>query len=285
LLESLLQWLVTSKGIGALNQILMRVRAGTDPNPNVYATRWVLALQPFFARHTLRPMAKQFIEQNGTPLLRILGPDGSGRTYTQEYFDYLSDQIPGIHVAHARIGLNDAPSFDLEWLGQTLAGYMGITKELPAPSSSSYASTLCRWVLQHAMAGGEKWIFVFDGFDQPYVQADVVSFTHLLAERISMGEHRKRLRLVLIAYDKPISQVSDAIVLRETLPPSTTIVQQDLIDCLLELNVQRKSANKAEIAVGEMAKIADRILMQAPANGKERLKSINEQLLQLQSMQ
>ena len=48
----LLDYLVTTAGIGAFSPILTRVRQRVDPNPSIYDSAWLLGDSlPFFDRH------------------------------------------------------------------------------------------------------------------------------------------------------------------------------------------------------------------------------------------
>src|ERR1035441_232187 len=72
LLESLLEYLIHSEGMGELDPILIRVRQRIDPNPNVYDSSWLLSnSRPFFDRHELRGHARLLIEEDGWPILQV----------------------------------------------------------------------------------------------------------------------------------------------------------------------------------------------------------------------
>jgi len=54
LLEMLLNYLVTTRGLGAFNVVLSRVRRREDPNPSVYDSTWLIGQRPFFDRQDFR---------------------------------------------------------------------------------------------------------------------------------------------------------------------------------------------------------------------------------------
>src|SRR5215831_252680 len=80
LLELLLERMVVQGGKGALAPVLARVRRKEDPNPDPFATLWVLSNQPFLDRVPLRSAAKRLVEEITHPILRVNGPSLSGKT-------------------------------------------------------------------------------------------------------------------------------------------------------------------------------------------------------------
>src|SRR5262249_3897506 len=94
MVELLLARLINTPGFGALAPLRDRVNQRIDPNAGIFQARWVIANQPFFDRGVTRLAIQQLIEGVTHPILRINGPNKSGKTYTFELLSHLSDQGP-----------------------------------------------------------------------------------------------------------------------------------------------------------------------------------------------
>jgi len=262
LLELLLVKLVNLGGKGRLAPILSRVHSGIDPNPNPFSTLWVLADQPFLDRASLRVSAKQLVENVAKPVLRVFGPPKSGKTYTTELFSYVMQEgRPDLHVVPVRLAPGTAASYDVEELAESLTLSMEKTEPLPSRSSSSYPGALCRWLIRNAAKNTGLWVFVLDGFAQPDLKSEVVELVQILAQQIAVPEFARKLRLVLLRFDKPLSGNWRAKTIDDFLLINVT--QQDIENCLTEFNHRmlarmrpEKTIKPAEIPVLAAAMLA-----------------------------
>lgn len=281
LMEKLLSKLIAaglSAGIAELSGALARVKLQQDPNDDCYTSYWVLNGQPFLNRQTLRPLLKDFIQSNTRSLLQIAGP-GAGRTYTREFFDYLASQFGELHLVPIILSKKDGPSYNVEALAEDILNPMGVG--VPESSSSSDAASLCRLILRTTKLQPGLWIFVLDGFGQADLQPQVQELVRLLTVKCTSPEYRRKMRLVLVNYTVSLEDVLPAAIVNENIPlPSVS--RQDLINCLLQLNEQRRQA-RAPLLDG-LDVIADAMLAAAPqaddprATEKARLKFLNDRL-------
>jgi hypothetical protein len=267
LMEKLLGKLLAggvSAGTAELMAALVRVKLKQDPNDKCYNTYWVLRDQPFLNRQSLRPVLKDFIQSSDRSLLKICGP-GAGRTYTGELLDYLSSQLEDLHFVPVTLNKEDGPSYKVQSFAADLLNPMG--EDVPESSSSSDAGELCRRILRTTKKQLGLWIFVLDGFEQTDLQPQIKELIRLLAEKCTIPEYRRKVRLVLINYSEPFERLLPAAIAKEEiLIPSVN--RQDLIDCLTQLNNQRLQIGLPQL--DGLGTIADAMLAGAPAAGDPR---------------
>jgi hypothetical protein len=287
LLEMLLDYLVTTAGIGAFSQILTRVRHRVDPNPSIYDSAWLLGdSRPFFDRHDLRTRVRHLIEQNGRPILRVWADEHSfGRTYSVRFLEHLEDCSPdAVHVLAAELSPGAGPSYRAEDLLKELKTQFRKSTAIPDRVGSSYPKDAARWMLEQMMSNDGLWLVVLDGFGQRPLNNEVIETIEALANRVTIGQHRRRVRLVLLDYPHPLPSVSGADILEETLPPVADIRPGDLVPCVAAWDAQRRRQGLAGVADGRFAELADDMLRHAPAHGRERLATLNASLVALLDM-
>lgn len=287
LLEILLEYLITQQGFGSFKVILTRVQHRIDPNPSVYDSSWLLDdSRPFFDRHHLRKHVRLLIEQNGRPILRVSADDKSfGRSYTARFFEHLEDCLPkDVHVLAAEVSRSAGPSYQVEDLLDELNTQFPNSSPLPDRAGSSYPTVAARWLLRQMMTNAGLWLVALDGFGQRPLNDEVRETVEDLAYRVTVGQHRRRVRLVLLDYPHALPNVSPADILEETLPAAASICQADLMPCLEAWDGQRRRNGLIGVAAGELSKLAHDICGQAPTAGKGRLMTLNAQLIELLGM-
>jgi hypothetical protein len=283
LLELLLTRLIIQGGKGGLQSLLVRVQAHVDPNPDPYMALWVLADQPFLARDPLRNAAKQLIEDGTRPILRVNGPKSSGKSYTVELLSYVMQiSRPDIHVVPVLLAEGTGPSYELEELAESLVLSMEKTDPLPPRSNSSYPAALCRWLIRNVNKNPGIWIFVLDGFGQPNLTNDVGEMIYQLAQQIGMPEFARKMRLVLLHFDRPLKGNWRARTLDDGLQLGG-ITQKHMEDCLREFN--RKMAGLGKISkmvqAAEIPILAASMLGRCGGAGTSQLPNLYEELLAL----
>ena len=284
LLEMLLEYLVDAKGYGTFDAILRRVQQRIDPNSSVYVSSWLLDnSRPFFDRHDLRSRAQLLIEQNGRPILLVSSDEkGYGRSYSLRFLEHLENCQPDdVHVLAASVSKGAAPSYQVEDLLAEIGAQLRSAGSLPERTRSSYSEYAALWLLQQLMRTGDLWVLVLDGFGQPQLHPEVHETIQSLAYQVTVGQYRRRIRLVLLDYPHPLPQVSPADMLRETLSPAAHIGQADLMPCLESWDTLRREGGLVGIASGELHKLADGIIAKAPPEGKDRLETLNAELVKL----
>lgn len=284
LLESLLEYLVTHEGIGRLDPILIRVRQQVDPNPSVYDSSWLLSdSRPFFDRHELRGHVRLLIEEDGWPILRVRADEESfGRSYTSRFFQHLERRAPArLHVLTAVISRGAGPSYQVEDLLDELASQLSRCEPMPERTGSFYPTQAARWLLRQINRNDGFWLLVLDGFGQRPITEEVQLTVEDLAFRVPNGQHRQRVRLVLLDYPHPLPNVDPADILEEALQPTANICKADLLPCLKTWDGLRRKKGLKGVAPDKLATLADDIIGQAPAVGKARLETLNAKLTDL----
>lgn len=283
LLDMLLAYLVTRRGEGAFQDILARVRQHVDPNPSVYDSAWLIGQRPFLDRWDFRQRVRLLIEENGRPILRVSAADGSfGRTYSRYFLEHIEDRSPDtVHVLAVELSAGTGPSYQVLDLLDTVDAQLGAQDPIPQRTGSSYPVSAALWVLKQMMKRPGRWLVAFDGFGQRELNPEVRETIEALAVRVPVGQHRRRIRLVLLDYPQQLPGVSPADVLEETLPPAAGVVRADLEVCLEAWDAERKRERSLGLADGQLTKLADGILGRAPRTGKARLEVLNAELSKL----
>jgi hypothetical protein len=89
---------------------------------------------------------------------------------------------------------------------------------------------------------------------------------------------------VLLDYPHSLPGVSPLDVLKETVGPAANISRIDLMPCLLAWNHLREEQGLAGALAGELHQLADGMLGKAPQDGKDRLETLNAELVKLLDM-
>ena len=284
MLESLLEYLIDREGIGELDPILIRVRQRIDPNPSIYDSHWLLSdSRPFFDRHELRGLVRLLIEEDGWPILRVrAGQESFGRSYTSRFFQHLERRSPTrLRVLTAAISRGAGPSYQVEDLLDELGAQFSNGEHTPERTGSFYPTQAARWLLRQMNRNDGFWLIVLDGFGQRPINEEVQLTVEDLAFRIPDGQHRQRIRLVLLDYRHPLPNVDPADILEETLRPAASICRADLLPCLETWDGLRRKKGLKGVAPDGLAALADDIIGQAPAAGKVRLETLNAKLTDL----
>jgi hypothetical protein len=246
LLELLLLRLVNQGGKGRLAYLLPRVQARTDANPDPFNALWVLADQPFQDRASLRVAPRHVIENSARPILRVFGPPKSGKSYTTELFSFvMQESRPDLHVVPVQLAPGTAASYEVEELADSLTLSMEKADPLPKRSNSSYPGALSRWLIRNANRNPGVWVFVLDGFAQPDLKPEVIELVQLLAQQVAIPEFAKKLRLILLHFDQPLTGNWRAKTIDDSLQAGG-ITTQDITNCLTDFNSKMLTLNHPE---------------------------------------
>jgi hypothetical protein len=295
LLEMLIDHLVSTQLKDGLNGLLDRVRAGIDPNPTPYDAAWLLNhSRPFFSRPDLRGQARELIEQNGQPILVVTSGEpageivggsakrGFGLSYTGKFFEHLEDCSPAdLHVLPATISAGSGPTYRIEDLLEELSAQFARSDPPPNRIGSSYPDAVARWLLRQMMQNDGLWLVLLDGFGQRPLNEEVRLAVEALAQRVTVGQFRRRIRLVLLGYPHPLPQVDSVEILNEELPPATDVRPADLRPCLIAWDDLRRSKGLPGAAPTVLEGLACELVEQAPPTGRARLQHLNAELTKL----
>lgn len=283
-MEKLLSHLANVRGVTGMKELAERVARKEDPLSSVYEAQWILGDLPFFDRESLRAHSAELIDEAKRPLLRVNGDPGFGRSYTSRFFDFLSQEKGDIlHVAVARLEPKQAPSYMVDELAQELVSYMGNAK-VPPRTGSSYPAALRRFMLGEASAKTGRWIFLLEGFDQRDVHPEVRELIQLLAQSVCDGDHRKRMRVVLIDYPADLPSVLPADILVDELKAPSELGTDVVVRCLVALDEKRKKLGRTPLNTNELGAMAKGILDAGPPEGKARLQHLYDKLVKIRDV-
>jgi len=295
LLEMLIDYLVNVQLNIGLSGLLDRVQAGIDPNPTPYDAAWLLNhSRPFFGRADLRGQARELIEQNGQPILVVTSGEpageaagdsakkGFGLSYTGKFFEHLEDCSPAdLHVLPATISAGSGPTYRIEDLLEDLSAQFARSDPPPERTGSSYPDAVARWLLRQMMQNGGLWLVLFDGFGQRPLNEEVRLAVEALAQRVTSGQFRRRIRLVLLGYPHALPQVESVEILSEELLPAASVCPADLRPCLTAWDELRRSRGLSGAAPDVLDGLARELVEQAPPTGRVRLQHLNTELTKL----
>jgi hypothetical protein len=287
LMDLLLDYLITARGIGALAVVQQRVRDQIDPNPSEYGSTWLIGQRPFFDRRTLRERVQRLIEDNGRPILRVSpAPDSFGRTYSRYFLEHLEDRSTGaVHVVAVELGAGTGPSYQIDDLLDTVASQLGVADPLPQRVSSDHPRTAARWLLKHLMSRPGRWLLVLDGFGDRGLHPEVRQTIEALAAAVPSGQYRLRIRLVLLDYPHPLPGTTPADILEDALSPAAQIGVADVGPCLADWDAERKQQGRDGLSAGDLVKLATGLLESVPASGRVRLEALNAELSKLRELE
>ena len=215
--------LAQARGVAGMHELAERVARREDPLSAVYQAQWIHGDVPFFDRESLRTHSKELIDEAQRPLLRVNGDSGFGLSYTTRFFDFLSQEKGDtLHIAVAPPEVRGGSVVLSRRTRSRLVSYMGNAK-VPARATSSYPAALRRFVLGEAAARTGRWIFLLEGFNQEDLQPEVKELIQLLARSVCDGDHRKRMRLVLIDCPADLPSVLPADILEDNLKAPSEI--------------------------------------------------------------
>jgi hypothetical protein len=284
LMERLLTLLLNQGAFPRLGAILAQVKTGIDPGDKAFDTLWVQADQPFLDRRPLRASIRELVDKSSRPVLRVNGASSSGKSYTTELLNHVMAEIrPDLHVVPAVLSPGAGPLYELDELADSMTYLMPKRTPFPGRSSSSYAGTLCRWVVNNAKAHGGIWIFVLDGFAQQGVKLEITDFIQLLAQQVMIPEAAKHVRLVLLHFDSALSGNWRPRTMDDGPLPAALISKQELVDCLTQFNDQMKEQGKIDrmIAPEAISTIADDMIEQGGTNPCQQLCFLHAELTAL----
>jgi hypothetical protein len=286
LLERLLTELINGgHDGGTLTALRTRVAQKIDPNPDPANALWLNANIPFLSRTASRPLIGSLLNGTIQPILRVLGPDrdggGCGKSYTRELLDHVCENRSDLHLVPVEIPKGMAASYSADAVAEALVSPTTTALATKPPrATSGYASALCRWVLNAATNTPGKWVYLLDGFGDKNLPAETCELVQALAAGITIGDFRRRFRLVLVDYAAPLPSVHPAKELRDNVPAATAITAADLVACLDAhyKDLVARGANRQPLTPADLIVVADGLLAQAPADPAVRLGSLNTTL-------
>lgn len=156
---------------------------------------------PFVARDELRDALRNFFTI-GRRVLVVNGPTYSGKTYSLQMINHLSEALRGYNVASISLKEEGTTRLSPHDVAASLAYQMGFTDTPPARAAemdSRWAKRIRDWLIGKVRASGTPWVFVFDGFDDRDLPDDTHELIHDLIVRVG-NRSVPALRLVLLSY-------------------------------------------------------------------------------------
>jgi len=192
---------------------------------------------------------------------------------------------PDLHVVPVQLAPGTGLSYDVEELAESLTLSMAMTNPLPQRTGSSYPGALCRWIIRNANRNSGVWIFVLDGFGQP-LKSEVTALIQLLAQQIAIPEFARKLRLVLLHFDQPLTGNWRARTIDDGPLIIGGITTQDLIDCLIAFNQRMAAINQGAkmILPAEIPALATAMLERCGGASASQLPSLYDELLAIARM-
>ncbi len=258
-------------GVGLVSNvdaIIDRITRKINILDEVWYSPWVRDGEPFFDRGPLRDTLKNVSRTTGRAILRIEGDADSGKTYSSQLLEYVSQETAwSFQVINVEVEKGSEITLNALSLAQIIVGEMGFRHTVadsgladPAVHSIPVLQT---WILQSARASGKQWWLFLDGFRLLPEKNTARDLVQGLADKIANGSYRQYLRLILCDFDKPLSRVDEDKMLfdrpqRLSDPDALLAVRE----CLRRLYI---AENKIP-APGELDARAQAVLLNLPAD-------------------
>ncbi len=204
-------------GVGVvpnLNDIVQRLNDRINVLNEIWHSSWVRNGFPFADRAALRETLEDLSSAGGRAILRIEGDPRSGKTYTTELLEYVSEASAWkFKIIQVKIEEGGDQGMNALTLAQIIVGEMGFAntpRDSPLLDPTVHnISSLLSWILRCAINSGRQWWLFFDGFRFLPQQNSARSLAQGLADKIANGSHRQYLRLILTDFDTLLSRVDD----------------------------------------------------------------------------
>jgi hypothetical protein len=257
-------------GIGAvatLNAIVGRLQNKINILDDQWYVHWVQNGLPFVDREPLRDTLRDLARADGRPVLRIEGDAHSGKTYTNELLEHVSQtQGWSFKIIRVEVEKESALTMNALTLAQIIVGEMGFPNSpadstLPDPAVHDI-QLLQRWVLGKARASGKRWWLSLDGFGLLPEKNTARSLIQGLADNIANRSFRESLRLILIDYDKPLTRVEDERIAFDT--PEARLADKVAVKAIQDCLDRLYKALGRQPASGEIETKTQAILTNVP---------------------
>ena len=234
-------------GVGVvadIDQILARVHNEINVLDEVWYHNWLRNDAPFVDRGPLRNALTSFARADGRPILRVEGDPKTGKSYSRELLEYVS-QNSRWSFEVVPVEIQEGAGFDINSvrLTQLIVGGMGASPALsesglPDPAEEDI-QLLLNWIWRVASNARKKWWIFLDGFRFVHPRNSARKLIQALAERIANGNYRQWLRLILVDYDEPLSRVDEDDRVAYDRPDPAKADVTAVADCLRQLYSRR----------------------------------------------
>lgn len=256
-------------------QIIARLKNPPPKPPDPVDAVLLTSDMPFVNRSILRKRLRVLRNPLGTKrILVVNGPRCSGKSYTREMIDHLSDG--SLRHCHVKLQSEQVASTGAREVARDLVSLMGQPLDrYPTDNTNEdrWTQELANWVLLEAVNTPRNWWLVLDGFNHPDLRADTRKLIRHLADQVNNGIFVERCRLVLLDFDFTGLAVSPARILFEELDPPPQL-DGEILPCVTAI-LSRGRNQDADAAVMVAA------IIQALPNGNDRLPALNRQLVDL----
>lgn len=239
---------------------------------------------PFLDRMELRQAVRQVLPKHGAPILIVRGSKQSGKSYTAEFAAWLSGALDQdeqhtdvrFKVAVVPILARNATMWTPRAVTERILSDMGRSLKPPdllPPDGFAHLQGLCTWLLAEATPG-ERWWWIIDGACGDNVPDDTESLVLALAERVSQGSVRERVRLVVL--DWPADSLPGIPT------PKVRVEQLSEPDAIGDIDVKEYLESllneiSDEVDPGKVERLTKRVLQDVP-RGQDRLGALVDSL-------
>ena len=248
---------------------------GPPPAIDYVMAHTLRARRFFIDRKDLRAALKELRSPDGSRVLVVTGDRVSGKSYTSELINFLSDRTPNHKAIFADL---DRYLFDSLRLTETIGQQMGmeiatIPKQYDE-QKTRWAARLSDWIMALVVKPGNiTYWFVFDGFREQPLLADTRDLIEELALRAESNV--SQCRIVLLNYTEVLPIQINDYVRREQITP---IGRAELCEFFDQVNADFKGAHtsadltsKVDVLLAQV----DEAIATNPEAGVERLRLLS----------
>jgi hypothetical protein len=246
-------------------QIILRLQQKINVLDERWYDQWLQSGVPFLYRPQLRDSLRELARVTGRPILRIDGAPDSGKSYSNELLQHVSQSNAwNFEVIPIEVGDGMDLAINALTLSQQIVGEMGFKNGVSdsplADPTVHNIPLLVTWILQSARNSNKQWWLFLDGFRFLSNKNSARALIQGLADKIANGAHKQWLRLVLIDYDEALVKVDEEKVAYDVVPPAIPAAkaQREVENCLNALYRQiGRSVTTNEVQAKAAAVIAN----------------------------
>jgi hypothetical protein len=237
---------------------------------------YLLRAQRFFInRVDFRVALRDLSKSDGERVLVINGERGSGKTYSREMINYLTEVLDDHKALYVDLDMFEYRPDDLAaTIGRQMGRDVTTMPKQYDEQVSRWTHNLCDWIFEDFIKNERfTWWFVFDGFRQRLLQPETRDLIGELATRAE-GPVRQ-CRLVLLNYTEMLPADIDCFIKRETI---RSIGREDLIpffNHLFSVKGRALTAAETEYIVDEVIAQVDEKIAAIPNGSQERLRLLS----------
>jgi hypothetical protein len=189
--------------------------AAADVTTDPLEAAWLPNGAPLVNREQLRKGVRDLLRPDGSRVLIVNGPPGSGKSYSASFIRGVQQATGAFRFALVRYDPGSLRDYGPRELADALGDILGVRLSADATAAPYvYGRQLAAQLVAAGRADEKPWWWVLDGFSG--ARPELADF---IARLIQAAVDEPRVRLVLLGYDQPLSREAEAVTIYEDIAP------------------------------------------------------------------